>query len=147
MMWPTLSTMTSSARIKRRLDGWAVKLRVMPRLVRVQRMTQKWGSCSTAGTITLASDLDDESAQFQDFVIVHELLHMKVRNHGRLFKALMTAHIPDWRMQDVRRKRASLKASTKVSVGNPNEAGNYQPASFVSPKELPLPREPAKHGK
>jgi predicted metal-dependent hydrolase len=106
MKWTTLSASTPAARLKHRLDRWAVKLRVMPRLVRVQRMTQKWGSCSTAGTITLASDLDDESPQFQDFVIVHELLHMKVRNHGRLFKALMTAHVPEWRAQDMRRKHA-----------------------------------------
>ena len=104
-----MSAMTPAARIKHRLDGWAVKLRVMPRLVRVQRMTQKWGSCSTGGTITLASDLDDENPEFQDFVIVHELLHLKVRNHGRLFKALMTAHIPSWRTQDVRRKRPFRK--------------------------------------
>ena len=34
---------------------------------------------------------------FQDFVIVHELLHFRVPNHGRLFKALMTAHVPGWR--------------------------------------------------
>jgi predicted metal-dependent hydrolase len=69
-------------------------------------MTRKWGSCSTAGTITLAIDLDDESEGFQDFVIVHELLHLKVPNHGRLFKALMTAHVPKWRTMDAARRRA-----------------------------------------
>jgi predicted metal-dependent hydrolase len=67
-------------------------------------MTRKWGSCSTAGTITLAIDLDEEGQAFQDFVIVHELLHLKVPNHGKLFKALMTAHIPRWREQDVYRR-------------------------------------------
>jgi hypothetical protein len=34
---------------------------------------------------------------FQDFVIAHELLHLRVPNHGRLFKALLTTHIPNWR--------------------------------------------------
>lgn len=57
------------------------------------------------GTITLAIDLDDEDESFQDFVIAHELLHLKVPNHGRLFKALMTTHVPDWRSQGVRRRR------------------------------------------
>jgi len=28
---------------------------------------------------------------------VHELLHLKVRNHGRVFKSLLTAHMPSWR--------------------------------------------------
>jgi predicted metal-dependent hydrolase len=81
-----------------------VKLRVMPRVVRVQRMTSKWGSCSMAGTITLAIDLDEQGEAFQDFVIVHELLHLKVPNHSRLFKALMTAHVPGWRAQDIARQ-------------------------------------------
>lgn len=89
--------LTPAMRLKRRVDAWTVRLRVMPRLVRVQKMTRKWGSCSTSGIITLAIDLDKESERFQDFVIVHELLHLRVPNHGRLFKALMTVHIPGWR--------------------------------------------------
>jgi predicted metal-dependent hydrolase len=105
MKWPTNGSLTPAARLKRRVDFWAVKLRVMPRVIRVQRMTRKWGSCSTAGTVTLAIDLDDENVAFQDFVIAHELLHLKVRNHGRLFKALMTTHVPNWRSQDARRTR------------------------------------------
>jgi predicted metal-dependent hydrolase len=64
-------------------------------------MTRKWGSCSTAGTITLAADLTDKDDGFQDFVITHELLHLRVPNHGRLFKALMSTHIPNWRTYDL----------------------------------------------
>mgnify|MGYP001453105727 CR=1 FL=1 len=105
MKWSTNGSLSPTARLKRRVDVWVVKLRVMPRVVRVQRMTRKWGSCSIAGTITLAIDLDDEDERFQDFVIAHELLHLKVPNHGRLFKALMTTHVPDWRLQDVQRRR------------------------------------------
>jgi predicted metal-dependent hydrolase len=83
--------------LKRRTTEWAVRLRVNPRVVRVQDMRWKWGSCSTKGTITLALDLADKDRRFQDYVIVHELLHLKVTNHGRLFKALMTAYVPGWR--------------------------------------------------
>jgi predicted metal-dependent hydrolase len=88
---------------RNRVDAWASKLRVTPRVVRVQRMTRKWGSCSTRGTITLAADLVDQDWRIQDFVVAHELLHLRVPNHGRLFKALMTAHVPDWRSFDVMR--------------------------------------------
>jgi predicted metal-dependent hydrolase len=104
------ASLTPTARLKRRVDVWVVKLRVMPRVVRVQRMTRKWGSCSTAGTVTLAIDLDEESRAFQDFVIVHELLHLKVPNHGKLFKALMAAHIPLWREQDIYRRTDAKRA-------------------------------------
>ena len=71
--------------------------------VRVRDMTRKWGSCSTAGTITLAADLTKRESGFQDFVIAHELLHLRLPNHGKLFKALMTAHVPDWRGYDMAR--------------------------------------------
>lgn len=83
--------------LRRRTLAWAVKLRVNPKVVRIQQMQRKWGSCSSAGTVTLASDLIDEDVRFQDFVIAHELLHLRIPTHGRLFKALMSAHVPDWR--------------------------------------------------
>ena len=45
-------------------------------------------------------DLTNKDDGFQDFVITHELLHLRVPNHGRLFKALMSSHIPNWRTYD-----------------------------------------------
>jgi predicted metal-dependent hydrolase len=95
---------TRIEQMKERVALWASRLRVKPRLVRIQPMTRKWGSCSTAGTITLASDLQEQEAGFQDFVIAHELLHLRVPNHSHLFKALMTAHLPGWREFDIARR-------------------------------------------
>jgi predicted metal-dependent hydrolase len=39
-------------------------------------------------TVTFAIDLADEIASFQDYVIAHELLHLRVRYHGRGFQSL-----------------------------------------------------------
>ena len=89
--------------IRNRVDFWAQRLAVRPRLVRVQKMTRKWGSCSTTGIITLALDLADQEPGFQDFVIAHELLHLRVPNHGKLFKALMSVHVPDWKERNIQR--------------------------------------------
>jgi predicted metal-dependent hydrolase len=83
--------------LKRRTLTWAAKLRVNPKAIRVQKMRSKWGSCSASGTLTLAADLTEEDTRFQDYVIVHELLHLRITAHGRLFKALMSAHVPGWR--------------------------------------------------
>lgn len=88
-------------RLRHRVIPWARRLRVVPRVIRVQRMTRKWGSCSTAGIITLADDLARQDPGFQDFVIAHELLHLRVQNHGKVFKALMSLHVPGWRAYDV----------------------------------------------
>ena len=89
--------------LRERVERWSATLRVAPRVVRVQRMTRKWGSCSSAGTITLAADLVRRDAGFQDFVVAHELLHLRLPNHGRLFRALMTVHVPEWRTQTVKK--------------------------------------------
>ena len=75
--------------LHRRALAWALKLKVNPRVVRVQAMRHKWGSCSSAGTVTLASDLLEQDTRYQDYVIVHELLHLRYSTHGRVFKALM----------------------------------------------------------
>ncbi|MBI4557193.1 MAG: M48 family metallopeptidase [Candidatus Hydrogenedentes bacterium] len=83
--------------LKRRVIAWAAKLHVTPKVIRVQAMRRKWGSCSSAGTITLAADLVGQNERFRDFVIVHELLHLRYRTHGRLFKAVLSAHVPGWR--------------------------------------------------
>ena len=87
--------------IVERVGYWVRRLKVQPPRVRVQHMTRKWGSCSTSGYITLAGDLADQEPGFQDFVIAHELLHLRVPNHGKLFKALLTAHVPDWRKYEI----------------------------------------------
>ncbi len=89
--------------LRRRVEHWSERLHVPTPRVRIRDMTRKWGSCSTAGTITLATDLGDQDDGFQDFVIAHELLHLRVPNHGKLFKALMTAHVPNWREHDIAR--------------------------------------------
>jgi predicted metal-dependent hydrolase len=93
---------------------WSRRLNVEARIIRVQRMTRKWGSCSTTGIITLAEDLIEQEPGFQDFVIAHDLLlHLRVPSHGRLFKALMTAHVPAWRQFDVERRRGEALRSAR----------------------------------
>ncbi len=88
------SSLYPADELRRRTRAWAVKLRVNPKIVRVQDMRRKWGSCTSRGTITLAADLADQESRFQDFVIVHELLHLRYSSHGRVFKALLNAYVP-----------------------------------------------------
>src|SRR5438309_283367 len=74
---------------------WANRIRVAPQQVRVQRMKRKWGSCTMNGTVTFSQELIRQPQSFREYAIVHELLHLKVPNHGKLFKSLMRAYLPD----------------------------------------------------
>jgi predicted metal-dependent hydrolase len=107
------SSLYSLQELRRRTFMWALTLRVNPRIVRVQSMRKKWGSCSSRGIVTLARDLAEQDGAFQDFVIAHELLHLRVPNHGKLFKALMSAYIPRWRVFEAA-NRESRVVSTPV---------------------------------
>lgn len=64
---------------------------------RYRRADDEVGSCAPDGVITLAQDLVDMPAAFQDYVVVHELLHLRYRSHGKAFTAMMTALVPGWR--------------------------------------------------
>jgi predicted metal-dependent hydrolase len=88
--------LTSSEAFKSEVLAWAVRLRVTPNGVHLQRMTKKWGSCSRGGRLCFAIDLVGESPRLQTVVIVHELLHLAVPNHGKLFRSLMSAYVPGW---------------------------------------------------
>lgn len=57
-------------------------------------MTRKWASCSVAGRVTFSLELLDQPVSFQHYVIAHELLHLRIRNHGKLFAATLKAHLP-----------------------------------------------------
>jgi len=112
--------------LRRRTLSWAVRLRVNPRVVRIQSMRHKWGSCSRSGTVTLAADLADQDHSFQDFVIVHELLHLRISKHNRLFNALMNAYVPGWRKweRDGRRNGGeALVAPRGNARSNPRSLG------------------------
>ncbi|MFA5061684.1 MAG: M48 family metallopeptidase [Patescibacteria group bacterium] len=78
---------------KARVRAWAVRIRVEPKQVRVQAMRRKWASCSKRGWCTFAHDLLHESRPFQDHVIVHELLHLRYRNHGKLYRAALRSYL------------------------------------------------------
>jgi predicted metal-dependent hydrolase len=75
---------------------WAEKLDVKVNWLGVRPMTNKWASCSTSGNLNFNAELLGMDESLWDYVIVHELLHFFVPNHGRLWKSLMRAHLGDY---------------------------------------------------
>ena len=81
---------------KKDVRTWAVRIGVQPKELHVRTMTRKWASCSTSGRVTFSTCLLVEPTDFREYVIVHELLHLQVPNHGKLFKSLLSAFLPGW---------------------------------------------------
>lgn len=81
-------------------------------------MRNKWASCSTNGILSFNVELLELESQVWDYVIVHELLHFDVPNHGRLWKSLMRVHVGDWEYcEDVLRDHASQTSESNPKLG------------------------------
>ena len=65
--------------------------------LRLRLMKRTWGSCSSKGVITLNPHLVKAPAECIDYVIAHEICHLREHNHGRAFYALQEQLFPDWR--------------------------------------------------
>jgi predicted metal-dependent hydrolase len=65
--------------------------------VRLQCMKRQWGSCSPSGRITLNPWLVRAPREAIDYVLLHEMCHLKHHNHSRAFYSTLDRHMPDWR--------------------------------------------------
>lgn len=81
---------------KQRVRHWADKLDVKVVWLGVRPMRNKWASCSTSGHLNFSDELPDLKSGLWDYVIVHELLHFSVPNHGKLWKILMRSHLGEY---------------------------------------------------
>ncbi len=95
----------SKREFKERVRHVADKLGVDIRILAVRSMKTKWASCSTNGVLTFNAELLNLERELGDYVIVHELLHFHVPNHGKLWKSLMTAHLGDYQVAERKLRR------------------------------------------
>lgn len=87
---------------KTRVHHWAEKLEVDIVWLGVRAMSNKWASCSTNGHLNFNVELLALDQELWDYVIVHELLHFFVPNHGKLWKSLMRAHLGEYEKLEAR---------------------------------------------
>lgn len=82
-----------AAVLRAEVREWARRIGVEPREVHIRPMNRKWASCSSTGRLTFSTDLLQQPAAFRAEVIVHELVHLKVPNHGPVFRSLVRAYL------------------------------------------------------
>ena len=91
------------AAIARRMPYWEKHTGLKCSSWQIRDMKTRWGSCSTAtGKIRINLRLAQKDPECLDYVLVHELAHLKQADHGPHFKALMDGFLPGWR--EVRKK-------------------------------------------
>lgn len=102
-----MKTWRDKDEFKARVLEWAAKLDVKASAIYIRPMRRKWASCSTSGTLSFNDELIGMDRELGDYVIIHELLHFSVPNHGKLWKSLMRAHLGEHERLAERLSRAS----------------------------------------
>ena len=71
-------------------------LNVAPKIIKYKTMRSRWGSCSSAGVITLNLKLRYFSRKMVGYVVFHEMAHLVEKNHGKRFYQLLIKGYPDY---------------------------------------------------
>lgn len=80
------------------LDKWQPQVKRQVNKVFIQRMKTKWGSCNTVrGNIRLNSELARKPPECLEYILVHELVHLREPAHGNAFVQWMDRLLPAWR--------------------------------------------------
>jgi len=90
------------------MDKWQRALRVRAFAWAIKKMKTRWGTCTVeARRVWLNLELAKKPLRSIEYVLVHELAHLRIPSHSQEFTKLLDAHLPDWR-----ERRKELQQST-----------------------------------
>jgi predicted metal-dependent hydrolase len=79
------------------IEKWEKQLGVKTKECKIKKMKTKWGSCNQqAKRIWFNLELEKVDDYGLDYVVMHELAHLKVRNHGKQFIKILDQNMSDW---------------------------------------------------
>lgn len=76
---------------------WSEKMGVTPTGFKITSARTRYGSCSGKNSLCFSCFLMRSPEAAIDLVVVHELCHIRVKNHGPAFYALLSHYLPDYR--------------------------------------------------
>jgi predicted metal-dependent hydrolase len=80
-----------------KVEAWSLTMGLVPAKVSFRRAKTRWGSCSSRDTLSLNTYLMMLPDHLIDYIIVHELAHIRHKNHSKKFWSLTQKYIPDWK--------------------------------------------------
>jgi len=80
-----------------RVHEWSRSMGLVPSRITFRQAKTRWGSCSSRDSLSLNLYLAALPEALSDYVIVHELAHIRHKNHSRNFWSLVEKYIPDWK--------------------------------------------------
>lgn len=94
-----LSLMRKCAKdiLPRRVEYFSRIMDVQPTAVKINSAKKRYGSCSGKNSINFSLYLMDKDERFIDYVVVHELAHIKHHNHSKEFYAFIEKFLPDYK--------------------------------------------------
>lgn len=94
----------AAERLGEQARRWGALSGCTPRAVLVRSQRQRWGSCGADGTLRLNWRIIMAPLALIDYVVVHELVHLRIRNHGSEFWTAVAGLMPDYRIRRARLK-------------------------------------------
>lgn len=85
--------------ISERLSGLALKHNFQYYQFKITRAKKRWGSCSSQGNLSFSWRLVMAPPSVIDYVIIHELVHLEIKNHSKKFWAKVKSLMPDYKQQ------------------------------------------------
>lgn len=84
--------------INSKVEYWSQKMNLHPKSVRFRQQSSRWGSCTSQGTVNFNWRLVHTSQAAIDYVVVHELAHVKHHNHSTAFWEEVRTYIPQYKV-------------------------------------------------
>ena len=97
--------------ISLRIDQIKVPINVKPKKITIRNQKTRWGSCSSSGTLNFNLRLLMAPIPIIDYVIIHELCHLREKSHSKQFWAFLASIMPDFKEKKQWLKTYGLRLS------------------------------------
>ena len=94
-----ITTLKARARaiLPEKVSYWSLKMGVRPTGLKITTARKRYGSCSGKNSLCFSCFLMNCPEEAIDLVVVHELCHIREKNHGPRFYALLEQYLPDYK--------------------------------------------------